>query len=366
MIEFNIDRTIKLSDLSGILFNNKTLQKQLEKIYTGNYVFTTNYGRTAFQLILDKYKIKNCKVMIPAFICPVFYDIFQKRNIQPLFIDVEKDTFNLSKKSLKNNFEDSSKCLITNNMNGLPCEIKTIKCMLGDQILIEDCAHSLGAKHKNKYVGLFGDAAFFSLYKNIPSIKGGFAITKEPLNNLERENDLISILPKLIYYIGGNSNIYKSIKTNKRLYEKDLIYEKVEMKKANRVVENLAAFYIKRLPEIIKSKQKMANLVKRRLIKKGIKFQADPNNEHIYTHFSFLLPKDISIKRIKLIDILLKKGVVSSLIWNRPLSELYNSSCPNTKEISERIIGVPLNPNYSIQKVEILCEKISSALDEIN
>ncbi|GAG80444.1 unnamed protein product, partial [marine sediment metagenome] len=49
-------------------------------------------------------------------------------------------------------------------------------------ILIEDCAHSLGAEYYNQKVGTFGKAAFFSFSRDkvISSVYGGMAVTNDP------------------------------------------------------------------------------------------------------------------------------------------------------------------------------------------
>ena len=48
-----------------------------------------------------------------------------------------------------------------------------------DLWLIEDCAHAIGTKLKNKHAGTFGDAGCFSFYptKNFTTIEGGMVIT---------------------------------------------------------------------------------------------------------------------------------------------------------------------------------------------
>jgi Predicted pyridoxal phosphate-dependent enzyme apparently involved in regulation of cell wall biogenesis len=46
---------------------------------------------------------------------------------------------------------------------GLPAEIDAIQKVCADHnlILIEDCAHSLGAEYHGRRIGTFGKAAFF-------------------------------------------------------------------------------------------------------------------------------------------------------------------------------------------------------------
>jgi len=59
----------------------------------------------------------------------------------------------------------------------MPCQIDAIKeiCKNHNLILIEDCAHALGAKINNDYCGSFGDFSFFSFGRDkvISSVYGG-------------------------------------------------------------------------------------------------------------------------------------------------------------------------------------------------
>ncbi len=51
-------------------------------------------------------------------------------------------------------------------------------------ILIEDCAHAIESKYKNKHLGNFGDAGCFSFYstKNITTGEGGMLICNKKKN----------------------------------------------------------------------------------------------------------------------------------------------------------------------------------------
>lgn len=364
MIKFHSERNIKFSEVPGIIFNNTPLLDSLKKRFPKKEITLTNYGRTAFKLILDHYNIQNCKVMVPAFICSFFKDIFKERKIIPVIIDVEESTFNISVRTLKRNFDKTAVCLITNNMNGLPCEIEKIKRVLGKRILIEDCAHSLGALHKGKSVGLFGDASFFSIYKNLPSIMGGFAVTKKHLKDLKREKDFLKTFFKFFYYLEKMSHFYKSFK-KKEDYEEDLVFGDIKIKRSNKFIEKLAAAYIQKLDIFIISRRKITETLKSNLKNSGLSFQKDTHKEHIYTYFSFLLPKNLSGKRVKFLRILRKKGVVGRIIWNKPLGIVLNAKCPNTKEIAKRIVGIPINPNYSSEEAVDISKKILDSLNEL-
>jgi dTDP-4-amino-4,6-dideoxygalactose transaminase len=367
MIKFHSERNIRYSEILKIMLRKKDLKDSLKKIFPKREITLTNYGRTAFQLIIDQHNLKNCKVMVPAFICPVFFDIFKKNKITPIFIDVEKDTFNISPKTLKQNFDKSAKALITNNMNGLPCDIEGIKNILHKkQILIEDCAHSFGAYRKGVPIGTYGDSSFFSLYKNLPSISGGFAITKSQLKKLEKEKIKIKDLLYFVYYLGKNANIIKCFKRNKSIYNSEFYFEKVNDLSPNNLTCKLAGFYTNKIKEIIKSRQEVARIIRNKLKDTELTLQADPNNEHIYTYFSFLLPKRIENKRNDFLKELEKISVIGRLIWDKPLSKYFGKKLNNAEEISKRIVGIPINPNYSKKDAENLAKKVVFVLKKFS
>jgi len=367
MIKFHADRNIKFIEIFKIFFKKENLKNSLEKMYPKKKITLTNYGRSAFRLILEKYKIKNCKVMIPAFICPVFIETFKEYNITPVLIDVELNTFNISERTLKKNLDKDAKCLIINNMNGLPCEIKKIKKMLGKKVLvIEDCAHAFGAKRNGKNIGLEGYATFFSLYKNMPTIQGGFAVTKTRLKKIPKEKTKIKTFVNFIYYIGKISHLYKSFKKDNRLYDKEYFAKKIGIHQPSFLVKKIASYYLSNLSKIITQRQKIAAHLIKNLSGLPISFQNNPNNEHIYTYFSFLLPKKLTKKRMVFIKLLRGEGIVGRIIWNKPLNNFLGFPCKNAKEISERIIGIPLNPNYSKKEVGLLSKGIIESFNKIS
>ncbi|HOW37178.1 MAG TPA: DegT/DnrJ/EryC1/StrS family aminotransferase [Candidatus Pacearchaeota archaeon] len=363
MIKFHADRNILFSEVEGIVSNKEKLISLINKEYSSKEITLTNYGRTAFQLILDRYNLKNCRIMIPAFICSVFVEIFKENNITPVLIDVEKDTFNISPRTLRKGYDKTARALIVNHMNGLPCEVELLKKILNkNQILIEDCAHSLGAVHNKKKVGTFGDASFFSLYKSLPSISGGFALTSGNLKKLNSDKN--PSLLSLGYYLGKNANFIKNFKRDKGLYEQDLIYENIRLKGISYVSEKIASYYFKNIKKIIISKRKIAKILRTALDGK-VELQADSKNEHVYTYFSFLLPKEIASKRLRFLEILRRNGVIGRIIWNKPLNNYFSNQCPNAKEISERIVGVPLNYHYSIMDSKRLATIVQESLRDL-
>ena len=100
-----------------------------------------------------------------------------------IFIDSERDTWNMDPKALEKAFElyPDVKVVVTANLYGTPGKMDEIKaiCDKHNAILIEDAAESLGATYKGKQTGSFGDYNIISFNGNkiITGSSGGMLLT---------------------------------------------------------------------------------------------------------------------------------------------------------------------------------------------
>lgn len=94
----------------------------------------------------------------------------------PVFVDVDKDSMNISVEKLKNaisSFSQKSivpKAVMTVNIFGLTCEYDEILklCKANELFLIEDAAQSFGATYKNQPSCSFGDVSCTSFFPAKP------------------------------------------------------------------------------------------------------------------------------------------------------------------------------------------------------
>jgi len=142
-----------------------------------------NSGRSALMAILEALGIKEGdEVLLQGFTCNSAVNPILKRGTKPVFVDID-DTLNLNPEDLKRKITSRSKAVMVQHNFGCPAKIEEIYKIAKENnlFLIEDCAHSLGAKFKGKFCGTFGDAAFFSFGRDkiISSIFGGMAVTND-------------------------------------------------------------------------------------------------------------------------------------------------------------------------------------------
>jgi len=104
-----------------------------------------------------------------TFIGSVNAILYQRAN--PIFIDSDKESWNLSPKLLNKYLvecDKKPKALIVTHLYGMSADIEKIAdiCKLHGVYLIEDAAESLGATYKGKHTGTFGDFGIYSFNGN--------------------------------------------------------------------------------------------------------------------------------------------------------------------------------------------------------
>ncbi len=101
----------------------------------------------------------------------------------PIFIDSERDTWNMDPVALEKAFEiyPDVKVVVIAHLYGTPCKLDEICaiCKKHNAILIEDAAESLGATYKGKETGSFGmyNIISFNGNKIITGSSGGMLLT---------------------------------------------------------------------------------------------------------------------------------------------------------------------------------------------
>lgn len=108
----------------------------------------------------------------------------------PVFIDTERDTWNMSPEALEKAFEayPEVKLVVLAHLYGVPGKVDALRdvCDRHGALLIEDAAESMGATYQGRQTGSFGDFAAISYNGNkiITGSSGGCLLT----NDLEVAN----------------------------------------------------------------------------------------------------------------------------------------------------------------------------------
>lgn len=109
----------------------------------------------------------------------------------PVFVDIDPKTYNINPSQIKEKITKNTKAIIPVHFTGQPADLEQLLEIVKENnlIMIEDAAHALGAKYKNKKIGSIGDMTMFSFHpvKHITTGEGGMITT----NNEEYYQKLI-------------------------------------------------------------------------------------------------------------------------------------------------------------------------------
>jgi len=166
------------------------IESEFKKYWGVKYAFSFNSGRSALYAILNSLNLeKGTGVALQAFTCNAVPNPVLWADLEPVYIDCNKEDFNIDIEDLKNKISlrqaqgKLPKVLVVQHTFGLPANMDEVISIVRQNglILIEDCAHSLGAEWKGRKVGTFGKTAFFSFSRDkiISSVYGGMAVTND-------------------------------------------------------------------------------------------------------------------------------------------------------------------------------------------
>lgn len=160
------------------------LQEEFKKYLGVKYAVSFNSGRSSFYAILKSLDLpKESNVALQAFTCNAVPNPVLWAGFEPLYIDCNRDDFNISASDLRAKINAKTRVVVVQHTFGLPANMDEIRaiCSENNIILIEDCAHSLGATYNGVKVGCQSKAAFFSFGRDkmISSVYGGMAVTND-------------------------------------------------------------------------------------------------------------------------------------------------------------------------------------------
>src|SRR5256885_2980758 len=139
------------------------------------------YGRMAFYYMLEALELPpGSEIIFPALTFWVMPELARVAGLKVVFADVDPRTFTMDPRSLERMITDKTRAIVPTHLYGLACGMDAILDIAARHhlIVLEDCAHALGATFKGKAVGTFGTGAIFSFQtlKPLNCYGGGAAL----------------------------------------------------------------------------------------------------------------------------------------------------------------------------------------------
>jgi dTDP-4-amino-4,6-dideoxygalactose transaminase len=335
------------------------------------YAIFTPSGRFAFHLILNRLisQDKRKKIILPSFTHPSIPLIALNLGLKPVFFDVRKNIPLLE----INKSQGYNDCLavVATHLFGFSVDMEEVMefASRNGLFIIEDCAQGLGAKYKNKFLGSFGYASFysFSLTKNFTTLSGGMLVTddfglKSELKKIITKDKkvFLEILKAFLFLLFTNPVVfsffvYPFLLASKNdlieiIFKEKILPQKVFKDKIplSLLKAKLGLLQLNSVEGINKKRnengQYLLTLLKKMDLGKYLILpQPIEYSQPIYLSFPILVRNRIRLKRY-----LLKKGIDSTIGFLKAchllnLFKNFKAYCPNAEFVEKNILHLPIH-----------------------
>jgi len=302
---------------------------------------------------------KDDEVIVPAISFVATSNVILYQGGKPIFCDIDHETLNIDISKIKSLITNKTKAIIMVDMCGQPCHYDFIReiCVEHKLILIQDAAHSLGARYNDLKVGSYADITCFSFHpvKNITTCEGGMMMTN---------NETYYQRGKNFRSHGVTRDYITREKTNSHYYEM------VDLGFNYRIPDVLCALGISQMDKLdffIKKRNEIANYY-------DTNFK---NNENIillknyyYSAYHIYVIKlnldNLNKSRDDIFKELKESGIGVNVHYMPIYLHPYYQSigykkglCPISEFVYESIITLPCYPLLKDDELKYICKKVN-------
>ena len=302
------------------------------------------------------------EVLVPSYTFVSTADAILLRGATPVFIDIDKKTFNMDINLIEEKITPKTKAIFPVHYAGVACDMDKILeiAKKHNLIVIEDAAQGVLAYYKDKPLGTIGDYGCYSFHetKNYIMGEGGAIIVKD--NNKFEEAEIVREKgTNRSQFIRGDVDKYTWHKVGSSYLPSDILATLLygQLTRANEIMEKRMAIwnnYNNELEEL----EKQGKLIRPYIP------EYSKHNAHMY--YIVLPTKEI---RNKLMDKLKENGIGATFhyipLHTSPMGiklGCKEGDLPVTEEYSGRLLRLPLFADMTIEESNYVCDMIRKIL----
>ena len=339
----------------------KELENELCRFSNSKHVLCCSSGTDALLLALLGLKLQpGDGVIVPSFTFASSAEVMPLLGAVPIFIDVEKTTFNLDPTKLKDTLDTANemgikvKGIMSVGLFGQPADMKPIKdfAIKNDLWVLDDAAQSFGGEYDNQKVGNLCEVTATSFFPAKPLGcygDGGAIFTND----------------EEIYEIANSSHVHGMGKSR---YEYDRIGMNARMStiQAAILLEKLEIF-----PDEINKRQEVVDSYNKHLSKLDLGLKLPYLKDKFkssWAQYTVVLPDDINRELLQ--EKLKLKNVPTAIYYPIPLNDHkpYNhfpvskAGLETTYKLSKTVLSLPMHPYLQEKDIVYITQSISEAI----
>jgi perosamine synthetase len=307
---------------------------------SGRHCIAVNSGTSALHLALVAMGIgRGDEVIVPSFSFAASANAVVLAGAQPVFADVEPDTFTLDVAHAANLISERTAAIMPVHLYGHPAAMTEL-CNLASERgigVIEDAAQAHLASLSGTPVGAFGTTACFSFYptKNMTTGEGGMVTTADP-----------AIARKL--------RLLRNQGMEQR-YQNEIVGFNVRM---TDIAGAIGRVQLQKLPEWTRQRRSNADHLSE-VLRSVVAPVTRPGATHVFHQYTVR-----SRDRDSLLDHLQAQGIGCGVYYPTPIHELPSFAMtielPNTRLAAAQVISLPIHPTLTTDDLDRIAQAAES------
>ena len=319
-----------------------------------------NSGTDALLLALKVWDVKpGDAVFVPSFTFFASAEVIAMQGATPVFVDVDKDTFNMDISDLERKIEQTIKAgkltprvVIGVDLFGLPADFKAIRKVADKHGLyvLEDGAQGFGGRIGDKKACTFGDISTTSFFPAKPVGcygDGGAVFT---------DNDAWAELLESYHIHGKGSDRYDNVRIgmNSRLdsIQASILLVKLKAFKEYELVDvnKVAARYTEKLKDVVKTP-----IVPEGFYSSWAQYTLQVEDKEVRTGLQAAL-KALDIPTAIYYPIPMHRQTAFNNL------SLDDNRCPVSDKLADTVISLPIHPYLSEMDQDMICDAVRKYL----
>lgn len=275
---------------------------------------------------------------------------------KPVFADINPETYNIDPACVKKQLTERTKAVVAVDFTGQAVELDALLELCHDRgiLLIEDGAHSIGTKYKDRMVGSIADMTTFSFHpvKTVTGGEGGAVLT----NSKELYTKL------MLYRTHGITRVPELLE---REPDGSWYYEQIDLGYNYRLTDIQCALIISQLDKIEMFQKRRREIVERyneafsQLPQLFVQKEIPESDTTRHLYILRIRPETLSIDRKGFFEALAAENICCNVhyipVYRHPYYEALGYKkglCPNAEKLYEEIISLPLYYSLTDKDVE--------------
>jgi len=376
-VDFGIDDLVL--SLGHWAHSQRAIADELRQFWPRSQALFLDSGRSALYVALRALGLgPGARIGVPLYTCEAVFEAIVRAGCRPEFLDIDPTTYTVDSESAAK-VSGRLDGLVAIHTFGHPADLDALSGVAGGIPIIEDCAHAVGTRYKNRLTGGLGHVSFFSFRLGKPLSVGNLGMLlcndtetferargiSTGLRRLTRARHTLSALQNF-----GRATFYKrpwfglfSLPLGRAVDDKLDLMEKqgFDPYRANEGSLAVLAAKLKEIPGRVERSREVAEVLRRRLPPGLAPPYEAPWALHSFYQFAIRF-KDAEARKNAAIQ-LAERGV-DSIRYYEESAEVarrygYSSgSCTTSEAVAETVLTVPCHPHLEDEEVDRIANSL--------